>query len=596
MYDSRGSNNISLSYSCQHLSDVQASSLAQVLRMAVLAVLQQPAEMVKEFDLPPEEQRLKIQSWNSNPPKYAPECTYDQFRASVNKHPHQIAVDAWDGRMTYRDLDERPSALAACLQGLGLNNGDNIMVCSEKSKLVPVAWLAIFKIGAVLVPVDVQQPVERLKKIVTAANIAGVIATPKSHGIAKQLHATVCTVKDGVEVGCAAQSPIFISPLVEPSDLAYIMFTSGSTGTPKGITITHGAFASMAAKVSPIFQAKRLLQFASYSFTPAIYKILMAICTLDGCVFIPSDHDRVKDLENYINDARVDWAMIVPSVLRPLKPENLKSLKTVVLVGEPIPRSEAKRWTHNTRILYCYASSENGLVSFNGRVDRVTDMRNVGYSNRTCWVVDPSNHNRLQPLGVPGEAVVYSPSSPISYLNNAEQTKEAMVDNADWIQTAREGFRFCRTGDLMYHNSDGNFSLSGRSDLTIKVRGQRVELPEVERSVVAEQEVRQAVGTVPKKGKCAERLPVVFIWNKPYPPEGEVVTFGGLTLVPSRLTAEVTAALQQSLSQKLPEYMIPAVWVVIKAMPLTASGKVDRVAVTEWLQCLDTDAISMNSI
>jgi len=588
---SRELSRIDISYSCGHLSAGQARNLAQVLRMAASTVVHQPDRLVRDLDLLPDEQRRQIQSWNMAPSGYEPACIHDKFREWASKHPAKIAVDAWDGQLTYAELDEASSSLAARLQALQLGKGDSVLVCAEQSKLVPVAWMAIFKIGAVLVPVDMQQPVARLKQIAAASRAAAVISTAQNIDVAQQLSGKVCTVGGAEELrNGIASAPPFAALAVEPDDIAYIMFTSGSTGTPKGITVPHSAFCSMAKKLTLSFHAERLLQFASYSFTPAVYEILLGLCAFGGRVCIPSAHDRVNNLEGFINDSGVDWAMLVPSVLRPLNPENLKTLKTIVLVGEPMKRSEARRWPLTTRILYAYASSENAVVSFNDRVDKLTDMRNVGYSGGTCWVVDPANHNRLQPIGVVGEAVVYSPGTASSYVNDPQKSKQTFFQAASWVETPSKGFRFCRTGDLMYHNSDGSLSFSGRNDLMVKIRGQRVELPEVERSIAAGERVRQAVVTIPRAGKCADRLTAVVTLNDADSWAREAVSSGVLSFFPSELASDITQSLNRSLLCSLPEYMVPAAWVIVEALPLTASGKLDRMAVNNWLRCITPEA------
>lgn len=458
---------LEISYHQNHLSLSQAGNLAGVLKVAILAVAEQSTQKLNTVNLVPKEQWDLVQSWNADPPAHVPSRIHDEFSKFAVLRKHEVAIDAWDGSLTYQELDEASDRLATRLQQLSVGKGDAVMVCAEKTKWVPVSWLAIFKAGATLVPVNLMQPVSRLRVIKAVSKAEVIIATLKGEALAKELSDKICLV--GNDLLTDTHTCSFDGPSVSPDDTAYILFTSGSTGAPKGIAVSHSAFCSSAKKISGIIKnTQRLLQFASYNFTPAIYEILMPLCTYGSCVCIPSDSARANHLAQYIKESRVDWAVLVPTVLRSQDPGHFDNLKTLLVLGEPMGQAEAARWATKFDLFYSYASSENALVSFNNRMGYLTDIRNVGYSSGTCWIVDPTNHNTLMPIGAVGEVCVYSPGTATCYLNAPEKSKAVFVEDATWVQKPREGFRFCRTGDLMFLNSDGSMSFSGRSDCELQ--------------------------------------------------------------------------------------------------------------------------------
>lgn len=581
MVNTSNMRHVALKYTTAHLSHDQAQNLGRGFEVTLSAVLQQPNLSINAIEQLPEEQKHQILAWNSNPPDLVNACIHDQFAAFAAKQPDEVAVDAWDGLLTYAQLASASSKLAQEFHTLGVRKGDRVMVCSEKSKFVIIAWLAVFKAGGVLVPVDVGQPLARLEQILVVSKAVAIASTRHSLPISIQLSTNICVVDEAC-LGSTTTETELPEVLVSPQDTAYVMFTSGSTGMPKGITVTHSAFCSGMKKCSNIFVSRRFLNFASFSFTPALYEVLMPVCVFGSCVCIPSDHTRTNDLANYMNKAQIDVSVIVPSLLRSLDPEDLTYLKTLLVLGEPIPRAEAARWTNRVNLLYCYASSENGIVTFNNRLDQLTDIRNVGFSSGTCWIVDPSDHNRLLPIGAVGEVVVYSPSTASSYIDLATKSREAFPDHVDWAPNPRPGFRFCRTGDLMYFNSDGSLSFSGRKDMMVKVRGQRIELSEVERAVAASVKVKHAMICVPREGRCAERLTAVLTLNEPS--YSYTITSNEIEFIPASEVGAVIQDLQQWLLERLPEYMVPGAWIIVKAIPTTASGKLNRVQVLKWIQ------------
>ncbi|KAK8087707.1 hypothetical protein PG997_002668 [Apiospora hydei] len=573
---------LEISFRTGHLSVMQARNLGQVVQFALECIVQQPDVSVQSLDLLPPAQLDQIRSWNANPPKYVPECIHTQFLRFATLQPNEVAVDAWDGQLTYSQLGVLSTQLSRQIQALGVQKGDAVMVCSEKSKLVVAAWMSVFMAGAVLVPVDMQQPLPRLQQIVQASNAAAIISTPGCVSTAEEVHENVLTI-DQSHMDASAGTELE-APVVQPEDTAYILFTSGSTGKPKGITVPHAAFCSAAANVASMNTVDRTLQFASYNFTPAIYEILVAICTVGTCVCIPSEHQKANDLVAFMNQTRVEWACLVPSVLRSLSPTDIKHLKTLLVLGEPMSQAEAMRWRSCMAAFYAYASSENALVTFNHRLGELSDVRNVGHSYGSCWLVDPSDHNRLVPIGTVGEVLVYSSSTASSYLDMPEMTESVFVRSAAWMPTPREGFRFCRTGDLMYLNSDGSLSFSGRSD------SEGAEGGAARRRTVhsGDKSSQTSRGLFAQPGKCAGKLTGFLVPREPFPEEKQIQQ-GPITFISEEASLELLQGLGTAIRERIPEYMVPTLWIVVKSYPLTITDKLDRHSLLQFLQDMSTD-------
>jgi non-ribosomal peptide synthetase component F len=168
---------IKLSFNTAHLSTKQAINVAQVLEVATKTVLRNAHLHIKDLDLLPDAHKAQIQHWNASPPEYINDCIHHQFNDLASKQPDKIAVDAWDGKLSYSELAIASSHLAQQLIATGICKGDAVMACCEKSKYVTIAWMGIFKAGAVLVPVDMGQPLARLEQIQNVSKAKAVVST-----------------------------------------------------------------------------------------------------------------------------------------------------------------------------------------------------------------------------------------------------------------------------------------------------------------------------------------------------------------------------------------------------------------------------------
>ncbi|KFZ05273.1 hypothetical protein V502_09973, partial [Pseudogymnoascus sp. VKM F-4520 (FW-2644)] len=229
----------------------------------------------------------------------------------------------------------------------------------------------------------------------------------------------------------------------------------------------------------------RFLQFAAFTFDICITEIITTLL-YGGCVCIPSESSRRSNLAKAVDDMRVNWAYLTPTVARLLDPDSVPSLKTLILGGEEVSSADCKRWSDKVNIINAYGPAECTVLctAYFGIQGFKSGL--IGKSIASvCWVVDPENHDRLAPLGSIGELLIEGPILARGYLNDPQKTKAAFIDDPTWLLQGGGGHpgrrgRMYKSGDLAYYAPDGNLMYAARKDGQVKLRGLRVELGEVE--------------------------------------------------------------------------------------------------------------------
>lgn len=267
-----------------------------------------------------------------------------------------------------------------------------------------------------------------------------------------------------------------------------VVFTSGSTGTPKGVVTTHQNFASAAvhqAEMLRIQPGTRVFDFVSYSFDVSWSNTLQTLIR-GGCLCIPDELERRNDIAGAFNRMNCNYSYFTPSVVRSLEPSSMPGLKTLAMGGEPIPTTEIARWKQAEAVIGIYGPAECAqaltftLLNPNGR------NNHVGYSyGAQTWLVQPGYPNRLAAIGAVGELLIEGPTVSRGYFDDSEKTTAAYIQNPSWLLEGaptvpgRQATLY-KTGDLLRYNSDGSLDFLGRKDGMVKLRGQRIELAEVE--------------------------------------------------------------------------------------------------------------------
>ena len=544
-----------------------------------------------------------IRSWNSYQPTVVGKCIHSLFLQQATLKPQSRAVHAWDGDFTYTELRHQAGLLSSHLKQLGVAPEVLVPFCMDKSRWALVAQLGVLMAGGGIVPLDPAHPLTRHSEIVQDTNATILLCSPAYRDRYTSMVQTVITVDEGSLSQLLASENSGSSGLDEDSkNTAYVIFTSGSTGRPKGVVVEHGAFctSSMAyCEAMLMTPNSRVFNFASVTFDVGLMENLSPL-TLGACVCMPNNEAKMTDTAAAIDSLGATWAFLTPSVANLIDPARVPSLKVLVCGGEAMSKENVVKWADRVTLVNGYGPTEAAVICVaNGHVSRDKDPSNIGYahSNGYAWITEPGNHDRLAPLGCSGELLMEGPLLAREYLHDKAKTDAAFIKDPIWARrfpnNSASARRFYKTGDLVKYNEDGSIGFIGRKDNQIKLHGQRIELGEIEHNIELHATIQHAVALLPKAGVCKKRLvAVVSISELCVGSTASKADKCELLSGEDRMkTAQARLKdVRESLSNLIPTYMMPAVWVPVDAVPIMVSGKLDRKKVERWMENLDQAA------
>jgi amino acid adenylation domain-containing protein len=520
-------------------------------------------------------------SQHNKVPEAIHQCVHELIKIKAQIRTDAPAICAWDGHMTYGELDELSTKLAGHLVQLGVKPESFVPLCFEKSMWIVVAMLAVLKAGGAFVPLDPDTPA-RHNNIFQQTNATVALVSTKHFGLWNWPGHTVTINRDVI-----SQLPErVVSSAAEPKNAAYAIFTSGSTGVPKGVVMEHLAVSTSCINHGHEFGftiSTRALQFASYTFDACIAEIITTLL-FGGCICIPSDFDRRNDLVKAINTMSVNWTFLTPSVARLLNPGALPSLQTLVLGGERVTFEEWKRWS-NIETMNGYGPTECCVFCVGYVRERKHTSLSKEFKSGTIgqpiaslnWLVDPEDHNRLVPHGSIGEILVEGPILARGYLNDTQKTDTSFINDPVWLLKRGRRGRLYKTGDLARYDAYDNLVYVGRKDDgQIKVRGQRVELGEIEHHLRQyDSTTKDAIVEVIKSDAGDEKstLAAFICLEEANFIEYHIAVRDGKEFT---LFKSLVEAIENHLEQVLPSHMVPTMYIPIDRVPMTTSGKTDR--------------------
>jgi amino acid adenylation domain-containing protein len=569
----------------------QAVSQLHFFAFILDTLLKAPDHVLSNFITVSQDELEELWGWNTPMPPDMQMCHHDMISEQASRLTDKIAIEAWDGKLTYRQIEDYSTDLAQTLRLLDDSPNQIIPVLFEKSRWTAVAVIAVMKAGACFALLDPAQPEGRLRAITQQINATSCICAKSQATLAARIapSATIIPVSaskfDKVYRPFAEQQPNTTLPRVSPSARMYIQFTSGSTGQPKGCILTHSQYTSGAvprAYQVGYRQHSRVLDFASYAFDVCVDSML---CTLanGGTLCTPSEERRMNDLSGVMRDMQVTFAGMTPSVARTLDMDILDHLDSLALGGEGVSASDATTWGRRTRIVNAYGPSEATVgATINPDVGAKSYITMGKATGCALWLVEPSNHNKLVPIGTVGELLIEGPIVGNGYLNNPAKTNEVFIEDPEFLQQGSKCYpgrhgRIYKTGDLVRYDPDGSGDIIfvGRQDQQVKLRGQRIELAEIEYNMQKHlpSDCQLAVEII-KPGGSGEPTLVAFLVEQ---------RNNGMRHLDGNIFASFTKKFQTALQgmtkelvNDLPGYMVPIAYIPLWKMPLLVSCKTDR--------------------
>jgi len=522
-------------------------------------------------------ERKLLQGWNNTLCDYpADRCIHQLFETQVGLTPDTVAVVFGKQQLSYRELNQRANQLARHLQTLGVSADVAVGICVERSLDLTLGILAILKAGGAYVPLDPTYPHERLTYmlshsqatvLLTQQNLVGQLPEVAKH--------TVCLDRDWAIV--SQQSTTNLLHQTQPDRLAYIIYTSGSTGQPKGVAMPHRALANLICwqvQHTAVPPDARTLQFAPISFDVSFQEIFSTWCAGGTLVLISEELRRdPMALLQLLQEQSIARLFLPFVALRQLAEvakttETLPSqLQEIITAGEQLQIVPAIRHLFS-RLPNCtlhnhYGPSESHVVTaltLDSAIDRWSMLPSIGrpIANTQLYILDA--WEQLVPIGVVGELYIGGVCLAAGYLNRPDLTAAKFIANP-FVDAELAGGSSCcdrlyKTGDLARYLPDGNIEFLGRIDSQVKVRGFRIELGEVE-STLAQYPAVEKTAVIVREEVTEHKCLVAYV-------------------VQRQATSLTIDELRRFLKQKLPDYMVPSNFVMLKALPLTPSGKVNR--------------------
>jgi amino acid adenylation domain-containing protein len=535
-----------------------------------------------------------IWKWNSSVPIASSQTLHEAILAGAKGRLDKIAIDAWNTRITYAQLEELSDRLFGILLDLGVRKGSVVPILSHKSGFVPIAALAVLKSGAAFMPLDDSLPLIRIKEIVGQVNPEFILSGDSTYSIATKLQLRVICIEESLQNTTRITNPLQQDIQIEPDDIACTLFTSGSTGKPKGVMQTHQSLSSAIMHQSAdtgFNENTRAFEFASYGFDVS-WNMIFKVLAMGGTLCVPSDYERNNDLSGALNRFQATLTELTASVARLINPVDLTTLETIILSGETVDQREFSHWKPKIRLIVCYGPSECTSVSTMNRGDSSqASNRGIGKGSACItWLVNPNNHHQLMPVGAVGEILIQGPIVGKGYYNNETLTRASYTDDLPWLRAGHSivSSHSFISGDLATYDADGNLHFVSRKDLQVKLHGQRIELEEVQyhvRSILQDGLVIACVVNDPDDGNT-QRL-AVFICEKNAIIHQQQCEF----TLPDPATARAVATLDEKLALVAPKYMIPSVYYFITSIPRTPNGKINRQKLVEMALVAQPDQI-----
>lgn len=490
-------------------------------------------------------------------------CIHEIFEEQLQRYQNKVALKFKDREITFTELNTQANKLAHFLTKNGVETEKRVGVYLDRSIEMIVAVLGILKAGGVYVPVDINDPKERIEFILQDTGTSVLISTANYKEKLSFYQNTLIAIDEAKEI-INTESCDNIPSTANANNLAYIMYTSGSTGKPKGVCIEHKSVVRLVRDTNyfTVNESEVFLQFAPLAFDASTFEIWAPLLNNSTLVIAPPGKISLEEIGSTIKSSGVSSMWLTSGLFNIMVDEcidDLNGLDQLLIGGDVLSIKHVNKFIdHNKtcKLINGYGPTENTTFTcFYPITEKITSTASVPVgrpiSNTQVYILD--NNMNLLPIGIPGELYAGGDGLARCYLNQPELTKEKFVKNP--FADSEESVLY-KTGDIARYLPDGNIELLGRKDNQIKITGHRVELEEIQAIINQYSEVIEAV-VLAEKDLDGHKKIVAFIQFHD----------GAIDRVES---------LRKYLKERMPDYMIPATLIEVNEFPLLSSGKVDR--------------------
>ncbi|BAZ03056.1 amino acid adenylation domain-containing protein (plasmid) [Tolypothrix tenuis PCC 7101] len=567
---------VALEYNTDLFTSETAQRLLTHYQQLLIHVVNNPDVSINALPMltAQERQELLVLGGSKDTGEWEPTNLVELFIHTAYKYPDKIAISSAEEKLTYQELNERSQQLAAILQQKGVGRETRVGIFQERSAALIISLLAVLKAGGTYVPLDPQYPPERLSFIAEDSGISLILTT---ENLLSQLPVKLgeILVIDRIKL----TADITVTTEIIPQQAAYIIYTSGSTGQPKGCLVTHHNVVRLMRSTEAWFEFSEndvWTLFHSFAFDFSVWEMWGALLYGGKLVVVPYLASRSPEaFRRLLQQESVTILNQTPSAFRQLIRADQEfadklSLRAIIFGGEALELQSLKPWIekygdNSPRLINMYGITETTVHVTYRPIFKEDIEQNRGsvigvqIPDLSIYILDDALEPT--PVGVPGEIYVGGMGVSRGYLNRPTLTAQRFIPNP---YSQQPGARLYRTGDLARRLSNGDIEYLGRRDLQVKVRGFRIELGEIEAALAALPQVAEATVIVYSQTSEDKRL-VAYVVAKGQADKNELRT---------------------ALKELLPDYMIPAAFMFIDAMPLTAQGKINRQAlpVPDWNQ------------
>ncbi|WP_344942248.1 amino acid adenylation domain-containing protein, partial [Sphaerisporangium flaviroseum] len=556
-----------LEYDGRSLGPVSADLLMGRLLAILEAMAATPGQPISALPaLPEPESRLMLERWARGPVAAIPVSpVHALVEAAAASSPAAVAVAFATGGLTYRELDERSNRLARALRARGAGTESRVAVCLPSGPDLPVALLAVLKSGAAYVPLDPAYPSGRLAFMIADSGVDLVLTCGRLAGLLPARPGRTLLL-DRDQEWIEEFSPDGLQVSAHPDSLAYVLYTSGSTGVPKGVMVSHRGLANYvtwAARAYDVEGGRGSTLHSSIAFDLSVTSIF-PVLTAGRTVTVVREEPGVRALAEALEGGGHSLVKLTPAHLEmlcaSLSPEQAAgATRRLIVGGEALPGPTVRQWAGlapGTVVVNEYGPTETVVGCCVHEIearDAPPGSVPIGgpIQNTRLYVLD--DRMRQVPAGVPGELYIGGAGVARGYLGRPDLTAERFVPDPFGPEP---GERLYRTGDLVRYLPGGVLDYLGRADRQVKVRGHRIEPGEIESTLARHRNVR-AAAVLAREDRPGDRRLVAYVVarDEPAPSAGQ---------------------LGEHLGRTLPAYMLPAHYVTLPSLPLTANGKVDR--------------------